>query len=72
MRASMQGYVVYDYADRFDVARRHMAEWHRAGTLKFPEHVFEGDVSEFGQAFLDLYSGKNFGKMVVKLPAAEG
>ena len=71
MRASMQGYVVYDYADRFDIARKHMAAWLADGRLKMPEHVFEGDVGDFGQAFHGLYSGVNKGKMVVKLPAAD-
>jgi NADPH-dependent curcumin reductase CurA len=71
MRASIQGYVVYDYADRFDVARKHMAQWRAEGRLSFPEHVYEGDVPDFGQAFHDLYSGRNKGKMVVKLPAAD-
>ena len=71
MRASIQGYVVYDYADRFDIARKHMAQWRAEGRLSFPEHVYEGDVPDFGQAFHDLYSGRNKGKMVVKLPAAD-
>ncbi len=71
MRARMQGFVVFDYADRFETARKHMSEWATAGKLKFAEHVFEGDVQDFGQAFHDLYSGKNKGKMVVKLPAAD-
>ena len=71
MRASIQGYVVYDYADRFDIARKHMAAWLADGRLKMPEHVFEGDVGDFGQAFHGLYSGVNKGKMVVKLPAAD-
>ncbi len=40
MRASIQGYVVYDYADRFDIARKHMSQWLTEGKLSFPEHVF--------------------------------
>ena len=71
MRASMQGYVVFDYADQYDVARKNMSKWVAEGKLKYPEHVFEGDVSDFGTAFHDLYTGKNKGKMVVKLPAAD-
>ena len=55
----------------YDVARKNMSAWVAAGKLKYPEYVFEGDVPEFGAAFHDLYTGKNKGKMVVKLPAAE-
>lgn len=71
MRARMQGFVVFDYADRFDVARKNMAEWAAEGRLKFKEYVVDGDVEDFPGAFHDLYEGKNMGKMVVRMPSAQ-
>ncbi len=71
MRARLQGFVVFDYADRYEQARTRMAGWIEAGKLKIPEHVHIGDVDAFPEAFQDMYTGKNLGKMVVKLPSAD-
>lgn len=71
MRARLQGFVVFDYADRYAEARSRMAQWIASGALKIPEHVNIGEIKDFPAAFQDLYMGKNLGKMVVKLPAAQ-
>ena len=71
MRARLQGFVVFDYAERYAEARARMRQWLDAGHLQLPEYVIDGDVDQFPQAFVDLYDGKNLGKTVVKLPAAE-
>ena len=70
MRASMQGFVVFDYADQYAQARARMAAWIKAGLLKTVSYEIAGDVDVFPQAFQALYEGKNLGKMLVKLPAA--
>jgi NADPH-dependent curcumin reductase CurA len=70
MRARMQGFVIFDYADRYAEARGRMAKWIAEGSLKLPEHVIDGDVGEFPEAFRKLYQGENKGKMLVRLPAA--
>ena len=71
MRARMQGFVIFDYAEGYQQARLNMAKWVSEGKLKLPEHVIEGDVDAFPSAFQSLYEGENFGKMLVRLPAAE-
>lgn len=71
MRARMQGFVVYDYAEHFAVARKRIASWAAEGKIKFKEHVVDGDVEDFPDAFHALYEGRNMGKMVVRLPAAQ-
>ena len=70
MRARMQGFVVFDYADRYADACRRMAQWIADGQLKLPEYVIDGDVGDFPRAFQGQYEGKNLGKMLVRLPAA--
>tara|TARA_B100000029_G_scaffold367997_1_gene361456 strand:- start:233 stop:484 length:252 start_codon:yes stop_codon:yes gene_type:complete len=70
MRARMQGFVVFDYADRYADARRRMAQWIADGQLKLPEYVIDGDVGDFPRAFQGQYEGRNLGKMLVRLPAA--
>ncbi|PRZ01872.1 hypothetical protein BY457_102280 [Marinilabilia salmonicolor] len=62
----MQGFVVSDYADKHSEGVRQLAEWFSQGKLKFSETIREG-FENIPQAFLDLFDGKNKGKMVVKL-----
>jgi len=69
MRARMQGFVIFDYADRYAEARARMARWIANGDLKLAEHVVDGDVADFPRAFQQLYEGQNLGKMLVRLPA---
>jgi hypothetical protein len=70
MRARMQGFVVYDYADRFDEGRDQLAQWVNEGKLVMRENVIDGDVADFPDVFRRLYEGENKGKMVIRLPAA--
>ena len=70
MRARLQGFVIFDYADRYAEARSQLAEWIGDGRLKIPSWIVEGDISDFPEAFRQLYEGKNLGKMLVKLPPA--
>jgi len=66
----MQGFVIFDYAERYPEARAKMARWVRDGRLKIPSYEMAGDVDVFPEAFQQLYRGKNLGKMLLKLPAA--
>ncbi len=70
MRARMQGFVIFDYADRYAEARQRMAAWVASGDLKLIDHFVDGDVEAFPEAFQQLYEGENRGKMLVRLPAA--
>ena len=70
MRARLQGFVIFDYAERYSEARSRMADWIRDGRLKIPSWEVEGDINAFPRAFRQLYEGRNLGKMLVKLPAA--
>lgn len=70
MRARLQGFVVFDYADRYAEARRRMARWIQDGRLKLCEHLVDGDIGDFPAALEGLFKGENLGKMLVRLPAA--
>lgn len=65
-RARMQGMVVFDYADRYDVARREIAGWIASGRLKTREDVVTG-LETFPQSLLKLFKGENLGKLVLKV-----
>ena len=66
-RASMQGMVVFDYAARFPEAIAELAGYLADGRLKSKEDVVEGGVEAFPEALLRLFSGANFGKLVLKV-----
>ena len=64
--SSMQGFVVFDYVDKHPEGVKQLTEWLSQGKLKYTETIREG-FENIPQAFLDLFEGKNKGKMVVKL-----
>lgn len=68
-RASMTGMVVFDYADRYPEAGREMAGWLKSGQLKTREDIVDG-LETFPETLLKLFSGENFGKLVIKVADA--
>jgi NADPH-dependent curcumin reductase CurA len=63
-RARMEGFVVFDYADRYAEAAREMAGWLAEGKLKSREDFVEG-IERFPEALIMLYQGENLGKLVL-------
>jgi NADPH-dependent curcumin reductase CurA len=68
-RASMTGFVIFDYADRYAEGVAQLAKWLRSGELRSREHVVAGDVSDFPDALATLFRGENTGKLVLALAA---
>jgi NADPH-dependent curcumin reductase len=66
-RASMTGFVVFDYADRYAEAVVQLADWLRSGQLGSREQVIHGDVGDFPETLLALFRGDNTGKLVLAL-----
>jgi NADPH-dependent curcumin reductase CurA len=62
----MEGMVVFDYASRYAHAVNEIAAWIAAGKLKSREDVVEG-LETFPETLLRLFSGENFGKLVLKI-----
>ena len=65
-RARMEGIVVFDYADRYPLAVAEMAGHLKDGRMKSREDVVKG-LDTFGQALIKLFSGENFGKLVLQV-----
>jgi NADPH-dependent curcumin reductase CurA len=64
--ASMTGFVVSDYGERYAEGAREMAGWLSAGKLVSREDVAEG-LESFPATLLRLFEGKNTGKLVLKV-----
>jgi NADPH-dependent curcumin reductase CurA len=64
--ARMEGFVVFDYADRYAEALREMAGWLAVGKLKSREDIVVG-LQSFPETLLKLYKGENFGKLILQV-----
>ncbi|SEW50717.1 NADP-dependent oxidoreductase [Chitinophaga arvensicola] len=62
----MQGFIITNYASRFGEGVKQLAEWIKAGKIKYTETIEEG-FDRLPDALLGLFSGKNSGKMIVKV-----
>lgn len=60
----MQGFIVRDFVKDFGPAQNQLAAWLAEDKLKSMETVVEG-FENIPQAFIDLFKGKNKGKMIV-------
>jgi hypothetical protein len=65
-RATMKGMLVTDFMDRYPQAAREMARWMAAGKLKSREDMVDG-LQNFPEALVKLFSGENFGKLILKV-----
>ncbi|HUO39000.1 MAG TPA: NADP-dependent oxidoreductase [Mycobacterium sp.] len=66
-RASMTGFVIFDYAARYPEGVAQLANWLRSGELRSYEHVVRGDVRDFPATLLKLFHGENVGKLILAL-----
>ncbi len=64
--ALMQGFIVSNFQDKFPEAIKALSHWLAEGKLTYSETIVEG-FENIPQAFIDLFDGKNKGKMVVKI-----
>jgi NADPH-dependent curcumin reductase CurA len=62
----LQGFIVSNYSARFNEGFEHLAKWLGEGRLKYTETIISG-FDKLPEAFLGLFSGKNQGKMLVKI-----
>jgi NADPH-dependent curcumin reductase CurA len=66
-RATIQGFLVLDYADRFEEAINHLAGMLGAGKLNYDETIVDGGIEAAPHALAQLFSGANMGKLLVRV-----
>ena len=64
MRARMEGFLIFDYADRYAEGLAELGPWVAEGRIKYREDISEG-LESAPKAFIGLLQGKNFGKQLV-------
>ena len=65
-RATIQGFLVSDYQQRYAEARDRLAAWYRAGLLKSKFDIAKG-IENTPKAFLRLLTSQNLGKQLVQV-----
>jgi NADPH-dependent curcumin reductase CurA len=64
-RLTLKGYIVHDHKDRLPEFTEDMSRWIKEGRIKWKETVVHG-IEHAPEAFLGLFSGESFGKMLVR------
>jgi NADPH-dependent curcumin reductase CurA len=65
-RARMQGFLLFDWMERYGEAVAQLAQWVRAGKLHYQEDILDG-IEQAPGAIAGLYRGDNRGKRLIRL-----
>lgn len=65
-QARAEGFLVFQFADKYQQGITEMAGWIKSGQLKFREDIVEG-FENLPAAFIGMLSGDNTGKRLVKV-----
>jgi NADPH-dependent curcumin reductase CurA len=65
-RARMEGFLVFQFQDRYQEGLARLAAWINDGSLQYREDVVEG-IEHSPEAFIGLLRGRNYGKLVVRV-----
>ena len=64
--ARAQGFVILDYMDRWESSVATLADWVRAGRLRYEEDTLDG-LEACPDALAGLYRGENRGKRLIRI-----
>jgi NADPH-dependent curcumin reductase CurA len=65
-QARVEGFLVFQFFDKFGPAAAEMAGWIKEGKLKYCEDIVEG-FENLPRAFIGMLQGDNTGKRLVKV-----
>jgi len=65
-RARMQGFLIFDYAQRYPEALRELEAWVRGGQIRYREDILEG-IEQAPGSIAGLYRGENSGKRLIRI-----
>jgi NADPH:quinone reductase len=65
-QAKAEGFLVHQFAERFEEALKQMSTWLREKKIKYREDVVEG-LENAPRAFIGMLEGRNIGKQLVKV-----
>jgi hypothetical protein len=69
-QAKVEGFLVHQFADRFDEALRQLAVWTREKKLRYHEDIVEG-LASAPRALISMLEGQTIGKQLVKVAPSQ-
>ena len=66
-RLTVRGFIVFDFVEQYGEAAADLGRWHAEGKLKMREDVRDGGVDAYPAVLNELYTGGNFGKLVLRV-----
>ena len=67
-QAKVEGFVVQQFADRFEEGLRQLSTWLREKKIRYHEDIVEG-LENAPRALIEMLEGQNVGKRLVKVAA---
>ena len=67
----MQGFVVFEFSERYGEAREKLAQWVKDGTIRYREDILDGIENAPG-AIAGIYRGENVGKRLIRIAQESG
>ncbi|MEF8813487.1 MAG: NADP-dependent oxidoreductase [Halovenus sp.] len=64
--ATVEGFRVGDFSERFEASTRQLGEWVQSGDIQYRQTVTEG-LENAPDAFIGLFDGENIGKQLVQV-----
>jgi len=65
-RVRMQGFIYFDYREKWPAMLKELAGWLGDGRIRSREDIVTGGVAAFPETLLRLFSGDNFGKLMIE------
>jgi len=65
-QARAEGFLVFQFLDRYPEGLKQMAQWLKEGKLKYAEDIEHG-IENTPRAFMSMLKGRNTGKQLVKV-----
>ena len=65
-RARAEGFLVFQFANRFPEGQQQLAQWIRDGWVKYRETIAEG-LEHAPETFIGPFQGQNVGKQLVRV-----
>jgi len=62
----MQGFLIFDYVDRYPEGLSALTEWVKAGLVRYREDILEG-IEQAPDSIAGLYRGENLGKRLIRI-----
>jgi NADPH-dependent curcumin reductase CurA len=65
-QAKAEGFLVFQFAERYEEGLKQMSQWLKEGKLKLREDIEEG-IENAPRAFIEMLKGRNIGKQLVRI-----